>query len=104
MLFLKDIVVKIPYYSFSQPNANLATLLERIKALESQSKPSTATIQKDIIQYALRHINDFDKYVALEKVERLKHLAAEEKDKKADFFGSVHSTLLDRIEKPKEQF
>ena len=78
--------------------------MARIQALESQNKPSTATVQKDIIQYALRHVNDFDKYVALEKVERLKHIAAEEKNTKADFFGSVHSTLLDRIQKPTEQF
>eukprot|EP00112_Aurelia_sp_Birch-Aquarium-sp1_P026017 Seg897.9 transcript_id=Seg897.9/GoldUCD/mRNA.D3Y31 product="hypothetical protein" protein_id=Seg897.9/GoldUCD/D3Y31 len=49
-------------------------------------------------------MEDFDKYKVLEMVEQLRNVAAELKDKKADYLRSVHSTLLERIFKPKEQF
>lgn len=62
------------------------------------------SIKRDIVQYALRRSADFDKHLALEKTEHLKHVARDLKDKKADFYSSVYSTLLERIDKDGDQF
>ena len=56
------------------------------------------------MQYAFRQNSDFDKYKALEMIESLKNAALDVRDKKADYFSTVHSKLLERITKPTEQF
>ena len=73
-------------------------------ALETQSKPTVASIKTGITQYALRQLVDFDKYHALEKVDSLKTISRELKDEKADYYATVYAILAERIEKPKEQF
>ena len=73
-------------------------------ALETQSKPTVASIKTGITQYALRQLVDFDKYQALEKVDSLKTISRELKDEKADYYATVYAILAERIEKPKEQF
>ena len=87
-----------------QPEPNLAAILERLKSLEQSQTPTVETIKKDIVQYALRQSAEFDKHVALEKVEYLKHVARDTKDKKTGYYSSVHSTLVERINKSADQF
>ena len=53
-----------------------------------------ADLRKGIVQYALRQNSDFDKYRALELIEGLKNAAILCKDKKADFYTTVHIKLL----------
>ena len=61
-----------------------------------------ADLRKGIVQYALRQDSDFDKYRALELIEGLKNAAILCKDKKADFYTTVHIKLLGRMDKPAE--
>ena len=63
-----------------------------------------ADLRKGIVQYALRQNSDFDKYRALELIEGLKNAAILCKDKKADFYTTVHINLLERMDKPAEHF
>ena len=63
-----------------------------------------ADLRKGIVQYALRQNSDFDKYRALELIEGLKNAAILCKDKKADFYTTVHIKLLERMDKPAEHF
>ena len=82
----------------------MQALLDRIKALEDKQKPPVADLKKSIIQYASRPPCDFDKYKALEFIGNLKDSAANCKDKKADYYASVHSKLMEGISKPIDQF
>ena len=82
----------------------MAKLLERLTALEQKQKPSTSAFKKEIIQYAMRPQTDFDKYVVLAKIEELKNLSKDLRDEKSDFYASVHSLLVERIDKPSNQF
>ena len=50
----------------------MQALLDRLAALENRSKPTVSSLKKGILQYALRQTSDFDKYIALEKIETLK--------------------------------
>ena len=63
-----------------------------------------ADLRKGSVQYALRQSSDFDKYRALEVIEGLKNAAILCKDKNADFYTTVHIKLLERMNKPAEQF
>ena len=72
--------------------------------MEDKQKPSVADLKKSIIQYASKPPCDFDKHKALEFIGNLKDSAANCKDKKADYYASVHSKLLERISKPIDQF
>ena len=67
-------------------------------------KPSVADLRKEIVQYALRQNSDFDKYRALELIEGLKNAAILCKNRKADFYTTVHIKLLERMDKPAEHF
>ena len=87
-----------------QPEPDLAAILERLKSLERKQQPTVDSIKRDIVQYALRQSTDFDKHLAIEKIEYLKHVARDLKDKKADYYSSVHSILLERINKNGDQF
>ncbi len=82
----------------------MAMLLERLAALEQKQKPSTSAFKKEIIQYAMRPQTDFDKYVVLAKIEELKNLSRDLRDTKSDFYASVYSMLMERIDKPSNQF
>ena len=79
-------------------------LLSRIKALEEKQKPSISDIKKNIVQYALRPLNDFDKYKAMDLIEQLKNVSVQIKDKKADYYITVYSTLMEKLVKPAEHF
>ena len=57
-----------------------------------------------VVQYALRQTWDFDKYKALKLIENLKSVAIQCRDKKADYYSTVHVKLLERISKQAEQF
>ena len=81
-----------------------AKLMERLAKLEKSQKPTVDHLKKSIIQYALRQATDFDKYEALQKIEQLKVISRELKDKKADFFASVYATLLERVNRPNSHF
>ena len=83
-----------------QPQNEIAEVLKRVEALEKKQHPTADDLKKEIIQYALRQATDFDKYQALEKAEHLKFFARESKDKRADDYATVHSTLLERINRP----
>ena len=83
-------------------NAN--ALLSRIKALEEKQKPSISDLKKNIVQYALRPLNDFDKYKAMDLIEQLKNVAVQIKDKKADYYITVYATLMEQLVKPAEHF
>ena len=63
-----------------------------------------ADLRKGIVQYALRQNSDFNKYRALELTEGLKNAAILCKDKKADFYTTIHIKLLERMDKPAEHF
>ena len=82
----------------------MKSLVDRIKALEQRNKPSVSSIRRDIIRYASRTFADFDKYKALDKVEQLKNIARENKDKRSDYYANVFSMLVARINKPDDQF
>lgn len=73
-------------------------------ALEEKQKPSVASLTKAVIQYSARPTLDFDKYKALEMIDQLKNVAVQLKDKTADYLTSVHSLLLEKVNKPTEQF
>ena len=75
----------------------MQTLLDRLSAIEEQQKSSVAALKKNVVQYTLRRNVDFDKYKALELVDQLRTLAIQLKDAKADYFNSVHTTLLDKL-------
>ena len=79
-------------------------MLSRLKALEEKQKPSVHSMKKSIVQYAFRQLADFDKYRALEMAESLKNVALHVKDKKADYYASVHAILQEKISKPTKQF
>ena len=79
-------------------------MLLRIKALEDRQKPSIASLKKAVTQYCLRPLSDFDKYKAVDMVEQLANVSLQVKDKKADYYATVHSTLQERISKSAEQF
>ena len=49
-------------------------------------------------------MQDFDKYAAITMVEQLKNVAQQVKDKKADFYATVFSSLQERIDRPLEHF
>ena len=72
--------------------------------MEGKQKLSVANLKKSIIHYASRPPCDFDKYKALEFIGNLKDSAANCKDKKADYYASVHSKLMERISKAVDQF
>ena len=67
-------------------------------------KPYVADLRKGIVQYALRQNSDFDKNRALELIEGLRNAAILCKDKKADFYTTVHIKLLERMDEPAEHF
>ena len=79
-------------------------MLSRIKALEEKQKPSISDLKKNIVQYALRPLNDFDKYKAMDLIEQLKNVAVQIKDKKADYYITVYATLMEKLVKPAEHF
>ena len=79
-------------------------MLKRVEALEKKQQPTADDLKREIVQYALRQATDFDKYQALEKAEHLKFFARESKDKRADYYATVHSALLERINRPTDQF
>ena len=79
-------------------------LLSRLIALEEKQKPTVHSMKKSIVQYAFRQLADFDKCRALEMAESLKNVALQVKDKKADYYASVHVKLQERISKPSDQF
>ena len=72
--------------------------------MEDKQKPSVGNLKKMVVQYALRQTCDFDKYKALELIENLKSVAIQCRDKKADYYSTVHVKLLERISRPAEQF
>ena len=82
----------------------MQALLDRLAALENRSKPTVPSLKKGILQYALRQTSDFDKYIALEKIETLKIVSKDLKDKKCDYYASTHAALLERINKPTNVF
>ena len=61
-------------------------------------------LKKFVVQYALRQLHDFDKYKALGLVEQLNNIAVNLKDKKADSYSTVRTTLVEKIAKPTEHF
>ena len=79
-------------------------MLLRIKALEDRQKPSIASLKNAVTQYCLRPLSDFDKYKAVDMVEELANVSLQVKDKKADYYATVYSTLQERISKSAEQF
>eukprot|EP00794_Sanderia_malayensis_P005812 gene5812-6510_t len=83
---------------------NADGLLKRLEALENLRQPSVGNLTKEIVQYSLRHSPDFDKYLALEKAERLKIVAREHQHKKGDYFPAVHAKQSEKIGHPVEQF
>ncbi len=60
-------------------------LLKRLEAVEKGQPTSVDAFKKEIVQYALRRYHDFDKYQALDKAERLKIIAQEQRDAKATY-------------------
>eukprot|EP00794_Sanderia_malayensis_P021263 gene21263-23339_t len=82
----------------------MQALLGRLAALENRNRPTVSSLKKGIIQYALRQTSDFDKYEALAKVESLKNVSKDLKDKKADHYANTHAALLERIDKPTSVF
>ena len=99
-------LIEFPFIAYSQAAAadDVKSLVDRIKALEQRNKPSVSSIRRDIIRYASRTFADFDKYKALDKVEQLKNIARENKDKRSDYYANVFSMLVARINKPDDQF
>ena len=79
-------------------------MLSRIRALEEKQKPSISDLKKNIVQYALRLLNDFDKYKAMDLIEQLKNVAVQIKDKKEDYHITVYATLMEKLVKPAEDF
>ena len=79
-------------------------LLARLAALEEKQKPTVASLKKAVVQYSARPTLDFDKYKALDMIDQLRYVAVQLRDKKADYFSSVHSLLLEKVNKPTEQF
>ena len=75
----------------------------RIKTLEDRRKPSMASLKKAVTQYCLRPLSDFDTYKAVDMVEQLANVSLQVKDKKADYYATVYSTLQERISKLAEQ-
>eukprot|EP00794_Sanderia_malayensis_P014933 gene14933-16473_t len=86
------------------PPIDVETLLRRLEALERGKEVGVDQLKKDIVQYALRQPSDFDKYVALDMVERLKIVAQEKRDAKTAFYSTVYASLWQRIGCPAEQF
>ena len=72
--------------------------------MEDKQKPSVGDFKKMVVQHALRQTCYFYKYKALELTENLKSVAIECRDKKADYYSTVHVKLLERVSKPAEQF
>ena len=87
-----------------QPEPDLAAILERLKSLEQKQQPSVDSIKRDIVQYALLQSTYFVKHLAIEKIEYLKHVTRDLKDKKADYYSSVYSILLEHINNNGDQF
>ena len=83
---------------------NVNALLSQIKALEEKQKPSISDLKKNIVQYASRPLNDFDKYKPMDLIEQLKNVAVQIKDKKADYYITVYATLIEELVKPAEHF
>eukprot|EP00794_Sanderia_malayensis_P000936 gene936-247_t len=76
---------------------DMQALLGRLAALENRNRPTVSSLKKGIIQYALRQTSDFDKYEALAKVESLKNVSKDLKDKKADYYANTHAALWPRL-------
>ena len=57
-----------------QPELDLAAILEQLNLLEQKQQPTVDSIKRDIVQSALRQSTDFDKYLAIEKIEYLRHV------------------------------
>ena len=72
--------------------------------MEDRQKTSIASLKKAVTRYCLRPLADFDKYKALDMVEQLANVSLQVKDKKADYYATVYSTLQERISKSAEQF
>eukprot|EP00794_Sanderia_malayensis_P000797 gene797-88_t len=88
-----------------QGNDNdMQALLGRLAALENRNRPTVSSLKKGIIQYALRQTSHFDKYEALAKLESLKNVSKDLKDKKADYYANTHAALLETIDKPTSVF
>ena len=102
--FLFYIIVTYSHLFCPQPEPDLAAILERLKSLEQKQQPTVDSIKRDIVQYALRQSTDFDKHLVIEKIEYLKHVARDLEDKKADYYSSVYSILLERINENEDQF
>eukprot|EP00794_Sanderia_malayensis_P006725 gene6725-7483_t len=83
---------------------DVEALLRRLEALEQGQEVSVDQQKKSIVQYALRQAPDFEKYEAINMVERLKLLAREKRDDKTSFYSTVHASLWQRIGCPPEQF
>ena len=77
--------------------ADLQSLLDRLSAIEEKQKPTVSALKRTVVQHMLRKNVDFDKYKALEFVDQLRTLAMQLKDPKADYLGSVYTTLLDKM-------
>ena len=56
------------------------------------------------MQYALRQATHFNKHETIRRIEQLKIVSQELKDKKGDVFASVYATLLERVSHPNSHF
>eukprot|EP00794_Sanderia_malayensis_P001649 gene1649-1833_t len=89
-------LISIVFSILPQPPIDVEALLRRFEALEREKEVGVDQLKKDIVQYASRQSSDFDKYVALNMVERLKLFAHEKRDKTA-FYSTVYARLWQRI-------
>eukprot|EP00794_Sanderia_malayensis_P011377 gene11377-12563_t len=83
---------------------DVEALLRRLEALEQGQEVSVDQQKKSIVQYALRQAPEFDKYEAINMVERLQLLAREKRDDTTAFYTTVHASLWQRIGCSPEQF
>ena len=79
-------------------------MLKRVEVLEKKQQLTADDLKREIVQHALRQATDFDKYQALAKAEHLKFFARESKDKRDDYYATVQTALLERINRPTNQF
>eukprot|EP00794_Sanderia_malayensis_P004209 gene4209-4770_t len=86
------------------PPIDVEALLWHLEALERGKEVGVDQLKKEIIQNALRQSSDFDKYVALSMVERLKLFTQEKRETKTAFYSTVYASLWQHIGCPPEQF
>ncbi|KAJ7372907.1 hypothetical protein OS493_015361 [Desmophyllum pertusum] len=86
-------------------NLEIANLLQRIQALESQQQTSVENGLSGLAAYGLRRKPDFDKYAALAFIaEDIVVVAHNSKHEKAAFLSAATKALRERLDKPLEQF